>query len=1023
MKMMQRCCYLLVAIAVAALGIVLLGYAVHPVGAQAQGRPGEYTGVDIVFLVDQSGSMGGLRYGSTDHPIPNDPNDLRFSGIQEMVERLVSYRIKYYAAREGMPSSVVFQTAVLYFGSRTQEVVPPTLIAFNTEAEWEPVAAQILPRLSAEAFPTNLGNTEHLGALRAAKALLRQMEQTWQGGRHLQAIIMLTDGESFVECPAPPTAAPDQPPPPPVSQPEYCRDGRFQLSLYRNLLAEYVRAELPSSRYRFYMAAINKDLPTLPDFWRTVTEGRAELVDANTMWSFFEDILGELTVANEELPKTILGEMQEITKTNRITVEPYLQEMTLIVHKPYPETRVLFRQNGILLETIPTTIVEGKNKFIESITIPRPRPGFIDIERPVTTEILRIFMLKVNAQADCDPIGTVPELIPFRLRCTVLDREGKPLEPYGDPQYELTVEAQIYTPGRSQGQRLRLDAVGGNTYESYFVPAQAGDYTYIIEARTKDPEGKDITPFREPLYGVGSFVVSRATARLHLEGPPTALLPVPVSIRLADAAGNPLTIPVEARSFVTTTARFVGPQGFQTNVALQLASEGYKGTLTPIAPGPYRVWLRGDVQSPETGDRFIAFDQEIDALEVLPPKVVWDGFSTPWPQYRPAPVAFYLTDQTGRPLAPQVGADIQLQAQATVQGGNGNEPVGLEVAEKGRWQGEYVPANAGEYELQVSVSARQGEGAPVMLVENLALWRFSIRPMTLVNVAVRRPTDQEKYPWRDILWRPRPLTVEIAVTDGAGRALPPSQILQNPAAAPFTATLIPPGGGSGHPLTLTQGGEAPGVFVASFADYRPYRWYAHRDLGWWEIQIVPAAELNEAHTYGAAEMWTARVHLTRHPLWFLLPLVVALILGACIAWAARKTYVYLWPVVGTLTIEGSSFSDRRLRDYGRHTLVFTSKDGLPANLKRVRISRSFGSKSVRLEAQTKAGHWALRVPAAFSGFRAPAAGHYITYSLSGEKPPTGLAPSWQAFAFGLLGLLFFAGLGFVVYAVITSLAG
>lgn len=1018
--MTQRCAYLLLAIAVATLTTALLGYAVRP--ANAQGTQGEYTGVDIVFVVDQSGSMGGLRYGSTDHPKANDPYDLRFSGIQEMVERLASYRIKYYADREGMPSSVVFQAAVLYFGSQTQEVVPPMLIAFNTEAEWEPVAAQILPRLSAEAFPTNLGNTDHLGALRAAKALLQRMERTWQGGRHLQAIVMLTDGESYVECPAPPAAAPGQPPPPPVPQPEYCRDGRFQLYLYRNLVADYVRAELPSPRYRFYMAAINEDLPVLPDFWKTVTDNRAELVSANTMWAFIEGILGELTVENEELPKTIPGEMEEIpTTVDRVPVRPYLQEIRFIVHKPSPEARVLFRQNGILLETIPTTLVEGKNKFIESITIPRPRPGFIDIERPVTTEILRIFVLKINAQAKCDPIGAVPELIPFRLRCVVVDREGKPLEPYGDPQYELTVEAQIH--GRSQSQRLRLDAAGGNTYESYFVPAQAGDYTYIIEARTKDPEGKEITPFREPLYGVGSFVVSRASARLQVEGPPTALLPVPVNIRLADTAGNPLTIPVEARHFVTMTARFVGPQGFQTDVALKLESDGYKGTLTPIAPGPYRVWLRGDVRSPETGERFTAFDQEIDTLEVLPPKVVWEGFTTPWPQYRPAPVAFFLTDQAGRSLADQTGPDIQLEAQAAVQGSSGREPITLEVVEKGRWKGEYVPANAGEYELQVSVSARQGQGAPVALVENLPLWRFSIRPMTLVNVAVRRPTDQANYPWRDIFWRPRPLTIEVAITDREGQALPPSQILQNPAAAPFTARLIPPGGGSGQPLTLAQSGEAPGVFVASFADYEPYRWYAHRDLGWWEIEIVPAAELNEAHTYGAAERWSARVHLTRHPLWWVLPLVTAVLLGACVAWAAGKTYVYLWPIAGTLAIEGSSFS-RRLRDYGRHTLVFTGKDGLPANLRRVKIHRPFGSKSVRVEAQTKAGHWALRVPAAFPGFRAPAARHYITYSLgAGEKPPTGLAPSWQAYVFGLLGLLFLAGLGFVGYAVIVSLGG
>jgi len=61
---------------------------INPLAVGAQGEEQNYTGVDVVFLVDQSGSMGGQRYGSKASPQANDPNDLRFSGLQQMVERL-----------------------------------------------------------------------------------------------------------------------------------------------------------------------------------------------------------------------------------------------------------------------------------------------------------------------------------------------------------------------------------------------------------------------------------------------------------------------------------------------------------------------------------------------------------------------------------------------------------------------------------------------------------------------------------------------------------------------------------------------------------------------------------------------------------------------------------------------------------------------------------------------------------------------------------------------------------------------
>jgi len=1013
--------------------LLIIGWVVlqDPAPTLAQIAGDDYIGLDIVFLVDQSGSMGGRAYGSEDHPVANDPYDLRFQGVQQLIERLAGYRINYFHSREGIPSPVRFQTAVLYFGSQVREIVPPTVIDQDTMAQWEPVSARIQPALSAAAFRTNLGNTDHLAALKAAKAILQRMEQSWQGGRHIQVILLLTDGESYVECPTPAPVPEGQPTPTPQPQPAYCRDGKFQLSIYRNMVRDYINAELPAPRYLLYMAAIHADLKELPEFWKTVTGDRAELVDATGMWIFFEKILGSLTVGQDSPiadKKTERGKFEDHTYETRVMVAPYLREMTFIIHKPAPDIRVTLKQNGVPLENLPTTIVRDKDKFIENITIYNPRPGFIDIERPVSTEIVRIFSLSYGANVRCvgnneslaaQPPVAVPQFIPARLQCELTDSNNQPLPGYEDPRYQLIVEAEIHGP--SQSQRLRLTPQGRSTYTAYFVPAQPGDYTIVIAAKSKDPNDKEIEPFREPVYGVGQFTVKRTVPQLRVEGTPTALLPVSVTVRLADVSGADLRVPPEAEPFVTMEALFMA-QGKEVMLSLEAGATGYVGTFTPLQPATYQARLRGQVQDPTTGGSFTAFNQEIGNLQVLPPKVMWEGFTSPWPQYRPAPVAFFLADQADRPIASQLDPGLQLEAEAAVKGSNATLPVSLNVAEKASWKGEFVPESAGEYVLQVSVAARDAQGALVPLVQNLPLFPFSIRPMTLARVEIRRPADQAQQPWRDILWRPQPVAIEVAITDKNGKVLQPAAILRDPAAVPLTARIVPPGGGAGRPLALVQAGKEPGVFVASFDDYRPFVWYAHRDLGWYEVQISPQAELNEAHTYGAANLWTARIHLTRHPLWWLLPLLVGLLVGVVTLMTARQTYLHLWPIVGTLRIEGDRMWTRKLREYGKHTLTFTSRDGLPGNLGRIQVRRPFGSKSIQLAVQLKSGIWVLRAPTVFGGYRAPAGGHHISYEVgAGEKPPAGLAPDWKVVPYGLLTLAALAGLGFVIYVIVVSL--
>src|SRR5579859_980751 len=64
-----------------------------------------YDGADIVFLIDQSGSMGGKKYGSTiEHPNANDPDDRRFLVAPAAIDYIAQQRYTYASMPNHPPS-------------------------------------------------------------------------------------------------------------------------------------------------------------------------------------------------------------------------------------------------------------------------------------------------------------------------------------------------------------------------------------------------------------------------------------------------------------------------------------------------------------------------------------------------------------------------------------------------------------------------------------------------------------------------------------------------------------------------------------------------------------------------------------------------------------------------------------------------------------------------------------------------------------------------------------------------------
>ena len=114
------------------LGIIIIGLLVMPQPSAAQEET-EYVGLDVVFLIDQSGSMGGPEAGCTICTYANDPLGLRFAAPEFAIELLGDDLLQGQIARQ---TPVDVQVGIVSFGSTAQISLGPALIQATTEEEW-----------------------------------------------------------------------------------------------------------------------------------------------------------------------------------------------------------------------------------------------------------------------------------------------------------------------------------------------------------------------------------------------------------------------------------------------------------------------------------------------------------------------------------------------------------------------------------------------------------------------------------------------------------------------------------------------------------------------------------------------------------------------------------------------------------------------------------------------------------------------------------------------------------------------
>lgn len=465
-----------------------------PAGQDAE-EPAPYDGVDIVFLVDQSGSMCGTACNNP-FGIANDPEGRRFE-VARFAHEFLGQLHYTYAPLSDHPWDV--RTSVIYFGGledpleQIERPLENLLIDPQSAEQWQSVWEPTEPLLSPEAFGNrSLGNTNFRAAFAEAQ---RQFAAMGERGRRLRAIIVVTDGQ-----PAAPTG-PDQ----------------YENALvHMDALISDVQKGYSGPDDLFYVVALNDrspywtggpGTPAMQPYWQQIvgSRGFAELIPRNAEVTAYvqraiNDIVGRVGCIDQGSTRCVT------VVTDTVEVLPYLHQITFILHKIQPEDTVEFSNGGqiISLDAANVTLFD-RDKLVETIVIRNPPPGMWQIRRLENRQvtIFKWELLETNFTFEPFP---EPDNVGCGRPSTLLVRasgpDGTPIQEL--PGYPIAIQMTIDWPGAPQTVQMGSPVTAG-VYQTREFLTEHGDAVQVrLNASTVDPQGQPLTLYDDSVGAIST---------------------------------------------------------------------------------------------------------------------------------------------------------------------------------------------------------------------------------------------------------------------------------------------------------------------------------------------------------------------------------------------------------------------------------------------------------------------------------------------------------------------------------------
>lgn len=582
------------------LGGVWLSSSCAPAGAQS------YDGIDIVFLVDQSGSMGGPAYGFPDREA-TDPLDLRFEAVIYALNTLAAYR-------QTIAPNVTIRMAVVAFGDTTLPIMGWTTIVDPTSpVSWDVQRAELEAQLSADTFrqltapgDANLGNTNFIAAFEAAEALFAASPMP----NHLRVIITLTDGEPCV------VDGPYQFP---------CGNEFYEREYMDQLLT--VRSEaFPADGYEVYTLVLDASGDLWQNWqstWETIVydpDHAVRLENSQQIGFRFQNILCDLMVQTGVSGQNVCNSNPLPPGSNAIDVPPYQLAMRISIFKSTLSPGVLevrLPDGTQLAENDPRLTVSDPSAPIEIWEITSPPPGTWSFTvGSVDDQVILLELVPATAQIEL-PDTTIKLFESFTCTVKLLDETGSPLPNYPPPYDALDASITVHLPDNTV-QTVPLEPVQDGIYEATLQATQSGTHTVGLTAVSRDLSGAEVVLYDNS--AASQFEVSPIIMIAPDPVQPDYLVGEQLALTTSFAQNDSTPAAVPGGMVVAILQSTDGTTSVEQALE-QDASGQYHTTFDLLTPGTFTVTLTG---SATLGDgRSIAIDEyRSTSFEVLPSRLV-----------------------------------------------------------------------------------------------------------------------------------------------------------------------------------------------------------------------------------------------------------------------------------------------------------------------------------------------------------------------------------------------------------------
>lgn len=664
-----------------------------------------YDGVDILFLIDQSGSMGRVNGGVN----PNDAMGLRFDSLRYVIDLMGEFVLS-------INPGVSFRMGVVNFGDTTErwnfasagaDPLYWRTIDPKTRDQWTPdydFLSHSVDEMEAKYTASDLGGTNFQVAFDAAKSMFDSLPSV--SGNRLRIVIVLTDGQ--------PSEA---------------------VSSHMAGLRSFARNYFPAPQYRIYTIGMIDATATywqnVEPYWESITadpctaascpdplKDRTSLVASNDeVGKRFQEIFLEFSGELDSGGANYVD--KEITPGKQV-VPPFVSSISFAYFKTESNQELIVKDpfGRTIDENFPEADIIGKDKPIQVLRVLNPLPGEWEINTNPPGAGVSITMRYIYAKSRLDsPVGAQVQYVPVEVQYVISDESGQPLPVYSDPQYALTVKAVVSAGGESWDLDLKSGA--DNTYSADFIPVRVGPHVITVNATSKDKNNKPIIIFDGQ---IGSFDVSPVIIQ------PKNLSPLwpqygeqPITFELVDSSGLPILQQPDTLQILASIS------GAETEeLALTLQPDGtYQGLYTPDTTGAHTIHILASVID-SAGTKQTIMDSDVGSFDVSPTVRVemqvmqpntlkQNNTELPFINHTPFILRIKMVNENGQALDPQrifAGDPANALSVVKIQDNKGNPIPGVtltmqQTPEMGVYLAETTGLGIGNYVITVQAGALQ----------------------------------------------------------------------------------------------------------------------------------------------------------------------------------------------------------------------------------------------------------------------------------------------------------------------------